>query len=97
MEALACQAIFSSAEQEAVTLVWSFMHQDETFVCPFPLRQQEALRLATLCKVRIGPEAEIYTLAQTFQRNANLATKVLSIWHVPCSLRHQPSSRAMTI
>jgi len=60
MEALACQAIFSSAEQEAVTVHSDFMHQDETFLCPFPLRQQEALRLATLCKVRIGPEADIY-------------------------------------
>lgn len=89
MEALACQAIFSSAEQEAVTLVWSFMHQDETFVCPFPLRQQEALRLATLCKVRIGPEAEIYTLAQTFQRKANLAAK--DAIHLACVVFIQAS------
>jgi len=83
MESLACQAIFSSAEQEAVTLVWSFMHQDETLLCPFPLRQQEALRLSTLCKVRVGPEADIYALAQAFQRKANLTAK--DAIHLACA------------
>ena len=43
MEALACQALFSAAEQNTVTLVWSFMHDDETLLCPFPTRQQEAM------------------------------------------------------
>jgi predicted nucleic acid-binding protein len=84
MEALACQALFSSAEQGTVTLVWSFMHQDETLVCPFPLRQQEALRLSALCKVRIGPEAAIYVLAQRFQLEANLAAK--DAIHLACAI-----------
>ena len=90
MEALACQAIFSGAEREAVTLVWSFMHQDETFICPFPLRQQEALRLSTLCKVRIGPEAEIYTLAHEFQNKANLDAK--DAIHLACAVFMQASA-----
>ena len=90
MEALACQAIFSSAEQEAVTLVWSFMHQDETLVCPFPTRQEEALRLSTLCKVRIGPEAEIYALAQAYQSKANLTAK--DAIHLACAVFIQASA-----
>lgn len=59
------------------------MHQDETLLCPFPLRQQEALRLSTLCKVRVGPEADIYALAQTFQRKANLTAK--DAIHLACA------------
>lgn len=35
MEAVACQAIFTQAQTEYVSLVWSFMHQDETELCPF--------------------------------------------------------------
>lgn len=42
--------------------------QDETLLCPLPLCQREALRLSALSNVQIGPEAKIYTLAQTFQR-----------------------------
>ena len=42
--------------------------QDETLLCPLPLCQRETLRLSALSNVRIGPEAKIYTLAQTFQR-----------------------------
>ena len=83
MEALACQAIFSMAEQGQLLLVWSFMHQDETLVCPFPTRQQEALRLAGLCKVRIGPDEVIYEMAKEFQRRANLTAK--DAIHVACA------------
>jgi len=64
MEALACQEIFVRAEADEVRLVWSFMHEDETILCPFPERKYEVLRLATLCKVRVGPEEEIYKLAK---------------------------------
>jgi len=49
MEALACQEIFMRAFRNQVTLAWSFMHEDETILCPFPTRQQEAFRLAMLC------------------------------------------------
>ena len=63
---------------------------DETLVCPFPIRQQEALRLSTLCKVRIGPEADIYTLAQAFQSKANLAAK--DAIHLACAVFIQAST-----
>ena len=89
MEALACQAIFSIAEQDTVTLVWSFMHQDETVLCPFPIRQQEAFRLSTLCTVRIGPENEIYALAQTYQDNGKLGAK--DAIHLACAICSQAS------
>jgi len=56
MEALACQEIFEMAERENVHLVWSFMHEDESMLCPFPARKQEALRLSTLCRARVGPD-----------------------------------------
>ena len=35
MEALACQEIFERAEAGQIQLVWSFMHEDETAICPF--------------------------------------------------------------
>lgn len=84
MEALACQGIFALAEQDAIQLIWSFMHEDETILCPFPARKHEALRLATLCKVRLGPEEEIYTLANTFQKAGNLSAK--DAVHLACAV-----------
>ncbi|MGK7918877.1 MAG: hypothetical protein AB4080_02550, partial [Trichodesmium sp.] len=36
MEALACQELFIRAEVGTIKLVWSFMHLDETNLCPFP-------------------------------------------------------------
>lgn len=68
MEALACQEVFLRAEQDMVRLVWSFMHQDEAILCPFPERKYEVLRLNILCKVRIGPDEEIHRLALSFQK-----------------------------
>lgn len=55
LEALACQEIFLRAEEGLIKLVWSLMQEDETIFCPFPERQLEALRLATLCKIRFPP------------------------------------------
>ena len=61
MEALACQEIFTRVEQQTdLELVWSFMHQDETALCPFPDQKIESLRLARLCQRKIGPEQAIY-------------------------------------
>ena len=54
MEALACQEVFARAARSEITLAWSFMHEDETILCPFPARRQEAFRLATLCQVRVA-------------------------------------------
>ena len=36
MEALACEEIFLMAEDKRIEMVWSFMHEDETNLCPFP-------------------------------------------------------------
>jgi len=83
MEALACQEIFVRTEEEKVRLVWSFMHQDETILCPFPERKYEALRLSALCKVRIGPEEEIYRLAKAFQKKGGLSAK--DALHLACA------------
>lgn len=75
MEAIACQEIFIRAEKNEVQLVWSFMHEDETNICPFPERKYEVLRLAVICKVRLGPEEEIYKLAKQYQRKGKLSSK----------------------
>lgn len=83
MEALACQEIFLIAEREMIRLIWSFMHQDETILCPFPERKFEALRLATLCKVRIGPEEKIHKLALSFQKEGRLSAK--DAIHLACA------------
>lgn len=59
------------------------MHDDETLLCPFPERREVVLELSTLCSVRIGPEAEIYTLAQTLSQQAKFSAK--DILHVACA------------
>lgn len=84
MEALACQQIFSRAERRQVRLVWSFMHQDETLLCPFPERKIEALRLASLCQERVGPSEDIYRLAKSFQAQAHLLAK--DAVHLACAV-----------
>jgi predicted nucleic acid-binding protein len=84
MEALACQEIFIRAEREEVQLAWSFMHEDETLLCPFPERQIEAFRLAGLCKVRVGPEEAIYKLAQTYSKKRGLSAK--DAVHLACGV-----------
>ncbi|BAU44523.1 hypothetical protein [Leptolyngbya sp. O-77] len=48
IEALACQEIFNQAEAKTVQLIWSFMHEDETLLCPFPERQEFALNFPAL-------------------------------------------------
>jgi len=60
LEALACEEIFLRAEIEEIQLAWSFMHEDETLLCPFPNRLNVAFILSTLCRIRVGPEDEIY-------------------------------------
>lgn len=45
LEALACEEIFIRAEIEDIRLAWSFMHEDETMLCPFPNRSNIALIL----------------------------------------------------
>jgi predicted nucleic acid-binding protein len=84
IESLACQEIFNRAERGEVEMVWSFMHQDESVLCPFPDRQLEAFRLATLCRVRIGPEQAIYKLAQSYVQQSDLSAK--DAIHLACAI-----------
>ncbi|NJP11633.1 MAG: type II toxin-antitoxin system VapC family toxin [Leptolyngbyaceae cyanobacterium RU_5_1] len=84
IEALACQEIFNWAEAQIVQLIWSFMHEDETLLCPFPERRDFALELSTLCQTRIAPEETIYTLAQTLIQQGRFSAK--DILHVACAI-----------
>lgn len=83
MEALACQEIFLRAEYNKIKLVWSFMHEDETLLCPFPERKFEALRLAQLCKNRMGPVDGIYKQAKLFETKGRLSAK--DAVHLACA------------
>ena len=83
LEALACEEIFLMTEIEEIILAWSFMHEDETLLCPFPNRSSVAFILSALCKVRIGPEEEIYESAREFQRRSKLTSK--DAIHLACS------------
>jgi len=83
MEALACQEIFIRAEEGEVQIVWSFMHEDETVLCPFPERKHEAYRLASLCGLRMGPEQEIYKISKSFQEKSGLSAK--DAIHLACA------------
>jgi predicted nucleic acid-binding protein len=83
MEALACREIFMKAEKGEIRLVWSFMHQDETILCPFPKRKYEVLRLSELCIVRIGPKDDIYKLAKSYQEKAKFSSK--DAIHIACA------------
>ena len=83
MEALACQDILIRAEAGEIKLIWSFMHEDETFLCPFPNRKYAVLRLANLCQVRVGPEEEIYQLAHSFEQRGRFSAK--DAIHLACA------------
>ena len=87
MEALACQEIFGRAERSQAKLVWSFMHEDETMLCPFPMRCAEALRLAALCEVRVAPETSIAQLAKSYQQRVNAGAK--DAIHLACAVSSQ--------
>jgi hypothetical protein len=90
IEALACQEIFNRAEAQMVQLISSFMHEDETLLCPFPERQEVALELSTLCQIRIGPEDVIYSLAQRLIQQGKFSAK--DILHVACASYAQTDS-----
>lgn len=87
IEALACQALFLKAINREIVLAWSFMHQDETMLCPFPIRKYQALRLASLCSVKIFPDCNILELAKQFQQNVNLSPK--DAIHLACAVHIQ--------
>jgi predicted nucleic acid-binding protein len=83
MEALACQEIFLRAERNEIQLVWSFMHEDENILCPFSERKLEVLRLATLCKIKVGPKEVLYDLAKSFQEKGRFSAK--DAIHLACA------------
>ncbi|MBS4027707.1 MAG: hypothetical protein KGZ58_03625 [Ignavibacteriales bacterium] len=83
LEALACEEIFVCAERKEIQLVWSFMHEDENFLCPFIERKIEVNRLSFLCEIRVAPMKEIYALATTFQQQANVSPK--DALHLACA------------
>jgi hypothetical protein len=75
MEATACDTIFGDAERGLVDLIWSFMHEDENRMCPFPARQEETGRLSAICSVRVGPDESIRRLAQTVMAKTGIGAK----------------------
>ncbi|MFH0904567.1 MAG: PIN domain-containing protein [Methanobacteriota archaeon] len=83
MEALACQEIFIEAEKGDIELIWSFMHEDENYLCPFPERKMEVFRLSRLCNMRVGPEKDIYDNAKLFQQKGGLSSK--DAVHLSCA------------
>jgi len=84
IEALACEGIFKKAEKRQVKLVWSFMHEDENFLCPLLERKLEVTRLSSLCKIRCHANNTIYELAKSYQLNANLSAK--DAVHLSCAV-----------
>jgi predicted nucleic acid-binding protein len=83
LEAAACEEVFAEAEAGTVRLVWSFMHEDERALCPFPERAVEAMNLSSLCAVRIGPTEDIRTTALSFQQKATLSAR--DAVHLACA------------
>jgi predicted nucleic acid-binding protein len=75
IEAIACQEIFTQGENNRVTLIWSFMHQDESLLCPFPQRKYAVLNMANICQVKIPPTIKIIDLAKSFQQQTKLSSK----------------------
>ena len=87
MEALACQELFNRAEAQKISIAWSFMHEDETLLCPFPERRDFVLELSTICQTRIAPEETIYSLAQILIQQGKFSAK--DILHVACAIHAQ--------
>jgi hypothetical protein len=83
-EAETCQQLFALAESHKIELVWSFMHDDETALCPFRTRRHEALRLAKLCRIRVAPQGAIRLQALDFQLQAHLSAK--DAVHLACAV-----------
>lgn len=72
-----------AAERGEVRLVWSFMHEDETILCPFPDRKYAVFQLARLCKIRVAPKEEIYNLAKALQKRGGSSAK--DAIHLACA------------
>lgn len=75
LESMTCEEIFIRAERRSISLVWSFMHEDENILCPFIERKLEVYRLSFLCEIKIEPNIKIYNLAKNYQRTIKLSSK----------------------
>lgn len=75
LEADACEEIFDQAEAGEIELVWSFMHDDENIVCPFPDRKAEVQTLASICALRIAPDDSVTAAAKEFVSEGKLSGK----------------------
>jgi hypothetical protein len=83
MEALACQEIFSRAQRNQVQLVWTFVHEDEVLLCPYPVRKREVMDMAELCDLRLGPEKPLRQIARLFQQKVHLTAR--DAFHLACA------------
>lgn len=75
IEAVACIELIRQADMRLVELIWSFMHEDEARVCPFPERRLETLRLAKLCARRQEPTEKIRAQALALVGEHRLSPK----------------------
>jgi predicted nucleic acid-binding protein len=75
IEAIACMEIIRAAEEEELELVWSFMHDDETQLCPLPERRTQVARIAEICKRRQPPVESIRRHALRFVADQRLSAK----------------------
>jgi hypothetical protein len=73
IEALSCLEIIRRADEGRVVLVWSFMHDDESRLCPYPERRAEMLRLSGVCRKRQGPAEPIRERARNFAKEQHLS------------------------
>ncbi len=85
METLACQEIFTKASLGEVDLVWSFMHEDETVLCPFPDREDEVMRLRSLCKIQCPVSENFTDIGKEYQQRVNLSAR--DALHIACALQ----------
>ncbi len=74
-EALACVEIIRRTDEAEVELVWSFVHEDESQLCPFPERRGDMLLLARICRRRQGPAESIRQRAKRFVSELRLSDK----------------------
>lgn len=75
MESSACEQIFDAADSGWLQLAWSFIHQDENSLCPFPDRKLEVMRLSGLCAVRVDPSAIIRDIALQLTKGVGISAK----------------------
>jgi len=84
MEAAACQKLLDDAERGRICIVWSFMHEDENLLCPFPDRKLAIQHLAGCCRKQVGPDTQVRNLAEDMQTKAGLSAK--DALHLACAV-----------